>query len=232
MKKLSYLCARAQNKCETMNRVWRRVFATKAPLDFHGRFIAPKIVTRKGIDLLREPITNKGTAFPVAERDSLGLRGLLPPVVKSLEQQTTRLAAMIDAQSSMVDKYKSISSLHDRNEVLFYNLLLSDIEKYAPIIYTPTVGVACQQYGYLYRRPRGLYISLNDKDNVLSLLYNWREDEVKVIVCTDGSRVLGLGDLGVSGMGISVGKLALYVAAGASCTAHTRANVRCRWYSA
>lgn len=168
----------------------------------------------KGLDILRTPMLNRGTAFTINERDQLGLRGLLPPVVKTLEQQLSRAVGTIDAAGDSVSQHTVMSDLQDRNELLFYRVLCSNVAKYAPIVYTPTVGVASLKFSFLYRRPRGLYVSARDKGSILQILYNWREHDISVIVVTDGSRVLGLGDLGINGMQISIGKLSLYVAAG------------------
>ncbi len=175
----------------------------------------------KGLDILRSPMLNRGTAFTHNERDQLGLRGLLPPVVKTLEQQLARAVSTVDAAASAVARHAVLTDLQDRNELLFFKVLCSDIAKYAPIVYTPTVGHAAQNFSYMYRRPRGLYVSARDKGSILQVLYNWRENDISVIVVTDGSRVLGLGDLGINGMQISIGKLALYVAAGGIPPTHT-----------
>jgi malate dehydrogenase (oxaloacetate-decarboxylating)(NADP+) len=175
----------------------------------------------KGLDILRSPMLNRGTAFTHGERDQLGLRGLLPPVVKSLEQQLSRARTMVDAVPHTVDKHAFMTDLQDRNELLFFKLLCSDIERFAPIVYTPTVGLATQNFSSIWRRPRGLFVSARDKGSILQVLHNWREADIAVIVVTDGSRVLGLGDLGINGMQISIGKLALYVAAGGIHPSHT-----------
>jgi malate dehydrogenase (oxaloacetate-decarboxylating)(NADP+) len=167
---------------------------------------------RKGIDWLQNPVFNKGTAFTDAERDHLGLRGLLPPHVQTMDQQVRRVMANFRSKSSDLERYIQIVSLQDRNQTLFYRVVMDHLEELMPIIYTPTVGKACQEYGHIFRQSRGFFLSINDRGHVAELLRNWPTRDVKVIVVTDGERILGLGDLGASGMGIPVGKLALYTA--------------------
>ena len=162
--------------------------------------------------LLHEPALNKGTAFTQEERDELGLRGLLPPRVHSQQEQMMRVLANVRKKSSDLERYIFMIGLQDRNETLFYRTVLDHLEEMMPIIYTPTVGLACQQYGHIFRRPRGIFISIKDAGRVRRILENWPTKNVQVIVVTDGERVLGLGDLGADGMGIPVGKLALYTA--------------------
>ena len=167
-----------------------------------------------GIDILHDPLWNKGTAFTQYERDSLGLRGLLPPVIKTIEEQIERTMNHIDKIDSPVEKNMYLQSLHNRNETLYYRTLVEHIAEMAPLVYTPTVGVVCQQFGNQFRRSRGMYLGKEDMGQMSAIIHNWPHDDVHVIVVTDGSRILGLGDLGVNGMGIPIGKLALYCAAG------------------
>jgi malate dehydrogenase (oxaloacetate-decarboxylating)(NADP+) len=166
----------------------------------------------KGADWLNNPVFNKGTAFTEAERDALGLRGLLPPHVQTMDQQVKRVMENFYSKPSDIERYIQIVALQDRNEILFYRVIMDHLEEMMPIIYTPTVGKACQEYGHIFRRSRGMYITIKDRGQVEKILQNWPTRDVKVIVVTDGERILGLGDLGASGMGIPVGKLALYTA--------------------
>jgi malate dehydrogenase (oxaloacetate-decarboxylating)(NADP+) len=167
-----------------------------------------------GIDILHAPLFNKGTGFTQYERDRLGLEGLLPPVIKTLDQQLARVKEHLSNIKSDVEKNMYLQSLHNRNETLYYRVLVDDIASMAPLVYTPTVGIVCQQFGNQFRRSRGMYFTKNNIGQMSSLVNNWPHDDVHVIVVTDGSRILGLGDLGVNGMGIPIGKLALYCAAG------------------
>jgi malate dehydrogenase (oxaloacetate-decarboxylating)(NADP+) len=165
-----------------------------------------------GIDLLREPTLNKGTAFTEEERKELGLEGFLPPYVSSLETQVMRVMENFHRKPTNLEKYIHLMSLLDRNETLFYRVVMDRIEEMMPIVYTPTVGMACQEYGHILRKPRGIFISARDRGRVIDVLRNWPNKDVRIIVVTDGERILGLGDLGANGMGIPVGKLCLYTA--------------------
>ena len=165
-----------------------------------------------GIGLLQDPALNKGTAFTEAERDALHLRGLLPPRVFSQEEQLGRVLENFLRKPTSLEKYIDLAALHDRNEALFFRLLIEHPDEMLPIVYTPTVGLACQQYGHIFQRPRGIFITARDRGRVQDVLANWPTREVAIIVVTDGERILGLGDLGANGMGIPVGKLSLYAA--------------------
>jgi len=165
-----------------------------------------------GAALLREPTLNKGTAFTEEERRALGLEGLLPPHVSSLETQVIRVMENFHKGPTDLERYIYLMNLLDRNETLFYRVVLERIEEMMPIVYTPTVGQACQEYGHILRRARGIFISAKDRGRVVELLRNWPRQDVRVIVVTDGERILGLGDLGANGMGIPGGKLCLYTA--------------------
>ncbi len=165
----------------------------------------------RGSALLRDPLLNKGTAFTERERDALGLRGLLPAHLLSIDEQARRVLVNLRSLPSDLDKYVALNALHDRNETLFFRVVCENIDEIQPLIYTPTVGLACQRFGDIFQRPRGLFISSNDRGRVAEILANWPH-EAKLIVVTDGERILGLGDLGANGMGIPVGKLSLYSA--------------------
>ncbi|KDO66541.1 hypothetical protein CISIN_1g007703mg [Citrus sinensis] len=172
------------------------------------------ISVASGYCLLRDPRHNKGLAFTEKERDAHYLRGLLPPAVISQQLQEKKLMNSIRQYEVPLQKYVAMMELEERNERLFYKLLIDNVEELLPVVYTPTVGEACQKYGSIFRRPQGLYISLKEKGKILEVLKNWPERSIQVIVVTDGERILGLGDLGCQGMGIPVGKLALYTALG------------------
>ncbi|KAI9180034.1 hypothetical protein LWI28_000457 [Acer negundo] len=207
--------------------MWKlaRVAATRLTRSrrFSTAIPGPCMVHKRGTDILHDPWFNKDTGFPLTERDRLGLRGLLPPRVISFEQQYARfmesyrsLEKNTQGQPNSVvslAKWRILNRLHDRNETLYYRALIDNIKDFAPIIYTPTVGLVCQNYSGLFRRPRGMYFSAKDKGEMMSMIYNWPAHQVDMIVLTDGSRILGLGDLGVQGIGIPIGKLDMYVAA-------------------
>src|SRR5450631_3954055 len=165
----------------------------------------------RGLALLRDPLLNKGTAFTEQERDALGLRGFLPAHVFSMKAQAERVLVNLRSLPSDLAKYVALNELHDRNEALFFRVVADNIDEIQPLIYTPTVGLACQRFGYIFQRPRGLFIAADDRGRIAELLRNWPY-HAKLIVVTDGERILGLGDLGANGMGIPVGKLSLYSA--------------------
>lgn len=165
----------------------------------------------RGLALLRDPLLNRGTAFTEKERDELGLRGLLPAHVFTMECQVERVMANLRELPSDLAKYVALNELHDRNEALFFRVVCDNIDEIQPLIYTPTVGLACQRFGYIFQRPRGLFIAASDRGRIAELMQNWPYP-TKLIVVTDGERILGLGDLGANGMGIPVGKLSLYSA--------------------
>ena len=164
--------------------------------------------------LLADPLTNKGTAFTEAERSGLGLRGLLPSAVETLDQQAARSYQEYQQQRDDLARHINLRALQDTNETLFYRLILAHVEEMLPIIYTPTVGLACQRFSEIYRRPRGLFIPYPDADRIGEILRNRPRRDVDVIVVTDGQRILGLGDQGIGGMGIPIGKLSLYTGLG------------------
>lgn len=163
---------------------------------------------------MNNPLYNKGRAFKLGERDRLRFRGLLPPRRMNLAQQEKRFLNVFRAETSPIRKHIMIEDLHDRNETLYHRILIDHMEEMAPIVYTPTVGQACKEFAKQYRRPRGMYFCAEDRGHMAAMTYNWPNEDVHVIVVTDGSRILGLGDLGANGMGIPIGKLSLYCAAG------------------
>ena len=165
-----------------------------------------------GVHYLHDPALNKGTAFTEEERNILGIQGLLPPGVQTLEEQVMRVMGNFNRKTSDLEKYIFLVALQDRNQTLFYRVIIDHLEEMIPIIYTPTVGLACQEYVHIYRRPRGVFISDKNKGRFSKILQNWPERNIRIIVLTDGERILGLGDLGVAGMGIPTGKLSLYTA--------------------
>ena len=194
-----------------------------------------EITKSKGRDVLNDPVFNKGLAHPATERDRMGLRGLLPSGIRTMKEQegivmdelcqsfSERKDDMIqsveaDLKTGIYKEYvrrkEVLTGLHERNETLYYKIIMDNFEDMSKIIYTPTVGWACARFSSLYKKPRGMFFSLKDKGEFASMVFNWDSDKVDVVVVTDGSRVLGLGDLGIGGLGISIGKLDLYIAAG------------------
>src|SRR5262245_33990487 len=172
----------------------------------------PSAEVPRGVQLLRDPRLNKSTAFTEAEREPLGLIGLVPDGVDTEETQLRRVLLQLSRKTTDIDRYIYLSALQDNDETLYYKALMSDPAHFMPLVYTPTVGEACQKFGHILRRPRGLYLSLKRRGRIKEVLRNWPEKDVRFIVVTDGERILGIGDLGVNGMGIPVGKLALYTA--------------------
>ncbi|MBU2676667.1 MAG: NAD-dependent malic enzyme [Gammaproteobacteria bacterium] len=167
---------------------------------------------RQGVKILHDPVRNKGTAYTEAERDALKLRGLLPPRVHSMAEQELRVLGNVRAKPTDLERYLYLIALQDRNEHLFYRVIMNNLQEMMPIIYTPTVGKACQEFQHIYRTPRGFYVSMQDKGRVKEIMQNWPHKNARIIVVTDGERILGLGDLGADGMGIAIGKLSLYTA--------------------
>lgn len=182
-----------------------------------------------GMEFLKNPKYCKGLAFSIEERQVLGIHGLLPPKVRSQEEQVDNALRnckyyntvsrykyntffSVRRYTDPLNKYVYVTDLLCRNERLFYKLLSENVEELMPIVYTPTVGLACQKFGYIFSRPQGLFVTIHDKDHIYDILCNWPENDVRVIVVTDGERILGLGDLGANGMGIPIGKLSLYTA--------------------
>ncbi|MEQ9072146.1 MAG: NAD-dependent malic enzyme, partial [Gimesia chilikensis] len=178
-----------------------------------GRSTEEFSIQKRGHLLIEDPLLNKGTAFSDQERSQFGLVGLLPPHIDTLEEQVERsYEAFCDFQND-IDKHIFLRQLQDENETLYYRLLLEHISEMMPIVYTPVVGLACERFSHIYRRPRGIFISYPERDQMDEILENIERD-IEVIVVTDGERILGLGDQGAGGMGIPIGKLSLYTLCG------------------
>jgi malate dehydrogenase (oxaloacetate-decarboxylating) len=181
-------------------------------------FAAPVETELTGIDLINNPMLNKGTAFTDEERDAFQLHGLLPPHVGSLEEQVERRLKVLRAFATDFERYAFLRELQDSDETLFYALIASNLEETLPLIYTPTVGEGCQRFSEIWHRPRGVFVSYPNRHRIREMLSDPRFDSVRIIVVSDGERILGLGDQGAGGMGIWIGKLALYTA----CAGKTR----------
>ncbi|MFL5532950.1 MAG: NAD-dependent malic enzyme [Gemmatimonadales bacterium] len=181
----------------------------------YGTLKSPYVETdRSGYDLLNSPLLNKGTAFTDEERDTFDLHGLLPPMVSTLEEQAARRLQAMRQLPNDFERYVFLRGLQDTNEVLFYALLVRHLEEMLPIVYTPTVGLGCQHFSQAFRKPRGLFLSIPHKERIRNILAHPRFNNVEAVVVTDGERILGLGDQGAGGMGISIGKLSLYTGCG------------------
>jgi malate dehydrogenase (oxaloacetate-decarboxylating)(NADP+) len=169
-------------------------------------------IKNTGYTVLHDSLVNRGTAFTAAQRKEAGLEGLLPPGVDTLEIQVARVHTQLDMLDTDLQRYLFLMDLQSRNQTLFYAVLMSDAAKFMPLVYTPTVGEACQKFDHIFRSTRGLYLPISAKGRLKELMSNWPQKDIRFIVATDGERILGLGDLGVGGMGIPIGKLALYTA--------------------
>ncbi|MCA9019672.1 MAG: oxaloacetate-decarboxylating malate dehydrogenase, partial [Planctomycetaceae bacterium] len=178
-----------------------------------GRTTEEFSIEKRGTLLVEDPLLNKGTAFTTEERIKHGLLGLLPPHVDTLEEQVERAYEAFCDFNEPINKHIYLRQLQDENETLFYRLMLGHITEMMPIVYTPVVGLACERFSHIYRRPRGIFISYPERDSMDAILENIERD-IDVIVVTDGERILGLGDQGVGGMGIPIGKLSLYTLCG------------------
>ncbi|MCB1824388.1 MAG: NAD-dependent malic enzyme, partial [Candidatus Competibacteraceae bacterium] len=168
---------------------------------------------KRGVDILHDPTLNKSTAFTEAERQALGLVGLVPDVTESEDLQLRRVLQQLGHKNTDLDRYIYLVNLLDHDETLFYRTIMSDPARFLPIVYDPTIGEACLKFGHIFRGPRGMYLSIKRRGTVKDVLRNWPVQDVRFICVTDGGRILGLGDLGANGMGIPIGKLQLYTAA-------------------
>ena len=169
-------------------------------------------ISQRGIDLLRDPSLNESTAFTDAEKQELGIVGLVPDVTETEDQQLNRVMMQLGQKATDLDRYIYLINLLDHNETLFYRTVMSDPARFLPIVYDPTIGEACLKFGHIYRQARGMYLSMTRRGKVREVLRNWPEKDVRFICVTDGGRILGLGDLGANGAGIPIGKLQLYTA--------------------
>jgi malate dehydrogenase (oxaloacetate-decarboxylating)(NADP+) len=186
--------------------------STETPNPEKKTSAADAVGGKRGIDILHDPVLNKATAYTEAERQALGLVGLVPDVTESEDLQLRRVLQQLGHKTIDLERYIYLASLLDNDETLFYRTLMSDPARFLPIVYDPTIGEACLKFGHIYRRARGMYLSITRKEHVKEVLRNWPVKDVRVICVTDGGRILGLGDLGANGMGIPIGKLQLYTA--------------------
>src|SRR5712691_7011256 len=191
----------------------KRSTETSNPAKKNPAADATSVGGKRGIDVLHDPAINKTTAYSEAERQALGLVGLVPDVTESEDLQLRRVMQQLGHKTTDLDRYIYLASLLDNDETLFYRTLVSDPARFLPIVYDPTSGEACLKFAHIYRRARGMYLSITRKGHVKEVLRNWPVKDVRVICVTDGGRILGLGDLGANGMGIPIGKLQLYTAA-------------------
>ncbi len=168
--------------------------------------------TKRGIELLHDPSLNKSTAFTEAEKQALGLVGLLPDVTETEDLQLQRVMMQLGHKDTDLERYIYLMNLLDHNETLFYRTVMSDPARFLPVVYDPTIGEACLKFGHIYRQPRGMYLSITRRGKVEEVLKNWPQKDVRFICVTDGGRILGLGDLGANGAAIPIGKLQLYTA--------------------
>jgi malate dehydrogenase (oxaloacetate-decarboxylating)(NADP+) len=169
-------------------------------------------ISKLGMDLLHDPSLNKSTAFTEAEKQVLGIAGLVPDVTETMELQLSRVMMQIGHKTTDLDRYIYLVNLLDHNETLFYRAIMSDPARFLPIVYDPTIGEACLKFGHIYRQTHGMYLSMTRRGSVKEILRNWPQEDVRFICVTDGGRILGLGDLGANGAGIPIGKLQLYTA--------------------
>src|SRR5258706_983290 len=169
-------------------------------------------ISKHGIDLLQDPSLNKSTAFTEAEKQALGIVGLVPDVTEKVDVQLKRVNMQLGHKTTDLDRYIYLVNLLDHNETLFYRTVMSDPASFLPIVYDPTIGEACLKFGHIYRQTRGMYLSTTRRGSVKEILRNWPQKDVRFICVTDGGRILGLGDLGANGAGIPIGKLQLYTA--------------------
>ncbi|MGH6844438.1 MAG: NAD-dependent malic enzyme, partial [Methylocella sp.] len=170
-------------------------------------------IAKRGSQLIQDPSLNKSTAFTEAERQSLGLIGLVPDVTETEDLQLRRVLTQLGHKTTDLDRYIYLVNLLDHDETLFYRTVMSDPARFLPIVYDPTIGEACLKFGHIFRQARGMYLSIARRGKVKEVLKNWPQEDIRFICVTDGGRILGLGDRGANGMGIPIGKLQLYTAA-------------------